>query len=100
MQLGITPSLASEAVNTVWRQWTKKEFPKGRSLYALVSPAKEQWNVTLCSQAKSGGPLHEIGKSRGTISSNGMALPKQAFAVIHISDVFDRVTSDLYKLIP
>jgi hypothetical protein len=99
MQLGIPPSLASEAVNTLWRQWTKKKFPEGRSLYALVSPAKEKWNVIICSQRTSGGPLNEIGNSTGTMSSNEMALPKQAFAVIDISDVFERVTSRLSELI-
>jgi hypothetical protein len=99
MQLGIPPSLASEAVNTLWRQWAKKELPQGRSLYALISPIKEKWNVMLCSQRKNGGTLNEIGKSTGTMSSNEMALPKQAFAVIDISEVFERVTSRLSELI-
>jgi hypothetical protein len=40
-----------------------------------------------------------LGKSTGTLSSSKeMALPKQAFAALPISDVFDRVTSRLSEL--
>jgi hypothetical protein len=99
VELGMPPSLASEAVNTLWEQWSKKEIPQGRKLYALVLPSKGKWNVMLCWQRTTGGSLNELGKSTGTLSSSKeMALPKQAFAALPISDVFDRVTSRLSEL--
>jgi hypothetical protein len=42
-----------------------------------------------------GGTLYKFGKSMGAKSSQEMVLPKQAFAVIPISDILDRVSSKL-----
>jgi hypothetical protein len=97
--LGIPPSPASEAVNALWKQWHKKEAPEGRNIYALALPSKDKWVVALCSQRISGGPLYEFGKSTGTMSSSEVTLPRQAFAVIPISDVFKRVTNKLSELL-
>jgi hypothetical protein len=99
VKLGIPPSSASEAVNALWRQWNKKNVPEGRSIYALVLPCKDKWTVVLCSQTVSGGPLYELGKSTGIMSRDEMALPKQAFAVIPISDAFARISEKLSKLL-
>jgi hypothetical protein len=94
VELGMPPSLASEAVNTLWEQWSKKEIPQGRKLYALVLPSKGKWNVMLCWQKIWGGPLHKIGRSAGEIE-----LPKRAFAVIPISDVFAGVGNKIAELV-
>jgi hypothetical protein len=48
--------------------------------------------VALCSQKNSKGPLYKFGKVKST---EEMELPKQAFAVIPISDVFERVSGKL-----
>ena len=94
--LGIPPSPGSEAVNAIWKEWDKKDAPEGRNLYALVLPSKDKWAGTLCSQKISGGPLYKFGKSK---SIEEMELPMQAFAVIPISGVFERVSGKLSKLL-
>jgi hypothetical protein len=52
--------------------------------------------VALCSQKVSGGPLYKFGKSK---SIEDMELPKEAFAVIPISDILDRISSKLSELL-
>jgi hypothetical protein len=95
VKLGIPPSPASDAVNALWKAWDTKEAPEGRNIYAVVLPSNDKWTVALCSQKISGGPLHKFGKSK---SNEEMNLPKQAFAVIPISEVLDRVSSRLSEL--
>jgi hypothetical protein len=99
VKLGISPSPASEAVNALWKAWDKKDAPEGWNIYALVLPNNDKWNATLCAQNVSGGPLYKLEKSIGTKSIEEMDLPKQAFAVIPISQAFDRVTNKLSRLL-
>jgi hypothetical protein len=96
VQLGIPPSQASEAVNTLWKDWGKKDIPDGWKLYAVLVPSNDKWIVALCSQKISGGPLYKFGKSKST---EEMELPKQTFAMITISDVFERVSGKLSELL-
>jgi hypothetical protein len=83
-------------VNTLWKEWGKKDAPEGWKVYAVLAPSNGKWNVALCLQKISGGPLYKLRKGQ---SSEEMDLPKQAFAVIPISDVFDRVTNKLSELL-
>ena len=99
VKVGIPPSPASEAVNALWKQWNKKLPPEGRNLYALLSPSKDNWIVVLCAQRTSGGPLYEFGRSTGNISGHQTTLPKHAFAVIPISDVFEYVSRKMSALL-
>jgi hypothetical protein len=99
VKLGIPPSPSNEAVNAVWKEWDKKNAPEGRNLYAVILPKNEKWNIALCSQKKAGGPLYKFGKSMGRKSIEEMDLPEQAFAVIPISDVFERITNKLSELL-
>jgi hypothetical protein len=96
VKLGIPPSPASEAVNVLWKAWDTKEGPEGRNIYAVVLPSNDKWTVDLCSQKISGGPLHKFEKSK---SNEEMNLPKQAFAVIPISEVLDRASKKLSELL-
>jgi hypothetical protein len=96
VQLGIPPSQASEAVNALWKEWGKKDAPEGWNVYAVLVPGKDKWNVALCSQKISGGLLYKFSKSK---SIGEMELPKEAFAVIPISDVFERVSGKLSELL-
>jgi hypothetical protein len=96
VKLGISPSSANDAVNALWKEWDKRERLEGRKVYAVVLPTNGNWTVALCSQKLSGGPLYKFGKSKST---DEMELPKQAFAMIPISDVFERVTSKLSELL-
>src|SRR3984893_10582819 len=96
VKLGIPPSQASEAVIAVWKEWGKKDTPEGWNVYAVLVPSKDKWNVALCSQKISGGLLYKFSKSK---SIGEMELPKEAFAVIPISDVFERVSGKLSELL-
>jgi hypothetical protein len=96
VKLGIPPSQANEAVNSLWKEWGKKDTPQGWNVYALLWPSNDKWIVALCSQKMSGGSLYKFGKSKST---EEMELPKQAFAVIPISEVFERVNSKLSELL-
>jgi hypothetical protein len=95
----IPPSPASEAVNALWKQWNKKLPPEGRNLYALLSPSKDNWIVVLCAQRTSGGPLYEFGRSTGIISGSQTTLPKQASALLPISDIFEYVSRKMSALL-
>jgi hypothetical protein len=99
VKVGIPPSPASDAVNALWKQWNKKLPPEGRNLYALLSPSKDNWIVVLCAQRTSGGPLYEFGRSTGNISGHQTTLPKQASALLPISDIFERVSSKMLALL-
>jgi hypothetical protein len=59
VQLGIPPSQASEAVNTLWKDWGKKDIPDGWKVYAVLWANNDKWIVALCSQKISGGPLYK-----------------------------------------
>jgi hypothetical protein len=96
VDLWIPPSQASEAINTLWKAWGKKEAPEGWNVYAALWPSNDNWSVALCSRKISGGPFYKFGKVKST---EEMELPKQAFAVIPISDIFDRITKKLSELL-
>ena len=90
VRLGIPPSPASDAVNELWKEWDKRS-PEGH-LYAMLLPAATKWKVQLCLQLSSAGGLKKIE------SSETMELPKQAFAVLPISEVFEHVTMKLTQI--
>jgi hypothetical protein len=96
VKLGIPPSQASDAINTLWKASGKKDTPEGWKVYAVLWPSNDKWIVALCPQKISGGPLYKFGKSKST---EEMELPAQAFAVIPISAVFDRVSGKLSELL-
>ena len=62
----------------------------------MLWPSDDKWMVAVCWQKSSGGPLYKFGKSK---SAEEMELPKQTFAMIPISDVFDRVSGKLSELL-
>jgi hypothetical protein len=95
VRLGIQPSPAMEAANVVWKGWEKMGVTEGQKFYAVVVPTKDKWTAALCSRKISGGPLYQ-GSGSARVQ---MELPKQAFAVIPISDVFERVSSKMSGLL-
>ena len=99
VKLGIPPSPASDAVNALWKQWDKQEAPEGWNVYAVMLPSTDKWVVALCSQKVSGGPLYKVEKSMRSKWIKEPDLPKQAFAVIPISDVLERVNNKLSELL-
>jgi hypothetical protein len=98
VKLGISPSSASDAVNEVWKAWDKKELPDGRKMYALMLSTDAKWTAFLCWQKISGGPLYRLGKA-STSKAEEIGLPKQAFAMLPISEVVTSVTKKLEELL-
>jgi hypothetical protein len=88
VRLGIQPSHASEAANVVWKEWEKMDVTEEQKVDAVVVPTKNKWAAALCSQNQS------VGSKRFQ-----MELPKHAFAVIPISDVFERVSRKMSALL-
>ena len=93
--LGIAPSPASDASNSIWNAWEKKGTPEGQKVYALVMPNKDGWTVELCCRKASGGPLYKFGRK----PIEQLELPKHAFAVIPISDIFEYVSRKMSALL-
>ena len=93
--LGIAPSPASDASNCIWNAWEKKGTPEGQKVYALVMPRKDGWTVELCCRKASGGPLYKFGRK----PIEQLELPKHAFAVIPISDIFEYVSRKMSALL-
>jgi hypothetical protein len=98
VKLGLPPSDASKAVRTLWREWDKKESLPER-IYGVVLPDKDKWVVALCWQKGSGGPLYKFGKTVGPKSSEPFDLPDRTFAMLPISNIFDRIGAGLSKLV-
>ena len=95
VRLGIQPSSAMEAANSIWNAWEKKDAPEGKKIYALVMPRKDGWTVELCCRKASGGPLYKFGRK----PIEQLELPKHAFAVIPISDIFEYVSRKMSALL-
>ena len=93
--LGIAPSPASDASNSIWNAWEKKGTPEGQKVYALVMPRKDGWTVELCCRKASGGPLYKFGRK----PIEQLELPKHAFAVIPISNIFEYVSRKMSALL-
>ena len=97
VRLGIQPSPAMEASNSIWNAWEKKNAPEGQKIYALVMPDKDGWVVELCWRKASGGSLYRWGRT-GSKSAE-MELPGHAFAGIPISDIFEYVSRKMSALL-
>jgi hypothetical protein len=93
VKLGIPPSSGADAVEELWKQWDGKQPADGRRFYGVLVPTEGRWAVLLGWQGPSGGPLQKVGRS-GEIE-----FPKQAFAVLPISDVLDRVNKTVAGLL-
>ena len=99
VKLGIPPSIGSEAVNALSREWKKQETPGVQKVYAIMSPSNENWTAVLYWQKEPGGSLYRFAKSTPTKSSEKIDLPTQAFVGLPISDVLDRINNKLSGLL-
>jgi hypothetical protein len=97
VMLGIAPSPASDASNSIWNASEKKGTPEGQKVYAIVVPSKHGWTVELFSRKASGGSLYRWGRT-GSKSAE-MELPGHAFAVLPISDIFEYVSRKMSALL-
>jgi hypothetical protein len=82
-------------VDAIWEEWGTKEPSEGQKVYAVVVPSKDKWMAVLRSQGPSMGPLYQ-GIGSGRVQ---MDLPKQPFAGIPISDIFERVSRKMSALL-
>jgi hypothetical protein len=98
VKLRMPPSPASEAVNELWKEWDTKQILEGKNIYGIISTMNDKWTVLFFYQKISGGPLYKVGKS-STSKPEEIELPKVAFAVVPISDVFARVAKNLADLL-
>lgn len=98
VQLGIAPTPSNDAVNELWKEWRQTKLQDGGNVYAVLFPNDHKSSVILCWQKQSRGPLLRLSKSSGTESAE-FELPRQAFAIMPISDVAGDVTKRLVRLL-
>jgi hypothetical protein len=91
----LAPSPSSDAVKEIWKEWKQVKFQDGGNVYAVMFANK---SVALCWQKRSGGLLYRISKSSGAESAE-FELPRQAFAMVPISDVVADVRERLTRLL-
>jgi len=91
VQLGIVPSLASHAVNDVWKQWQRSDLRRRQNIHVALIPnnRKIRW------QNQSGELLRQL--SSGSVAT-GLDFSRQAFAVIPISEVVAEVAGRVARL--
>jgi hypothetical protein len=94
VQLGIAPSPSSDAVKELWKEWEQAKLPNGGNVYAMLFSNK---SVALCWQKRSGGSLCRLSKS---LAAEPIEFdpPREAFAVIPISNVVADLTKRLAQL--
>jgi hypothetical protein len=98
VKLRLPPSPASEAARDLWKELDKDGSLDGKKVYGAIWPDAEGWKVSVWWRHFSGGPLFKMKKrSSGKILEEA-ELPKQAFAVVPISDLFENVTAKLAKV--
>ena len=101
VKLGIPPSPASDAVNTLWKDWDRKEPAGKHKLYAVVLPNNGKLTVP-CARKRNLEDRYtntNLVLRGGRKSMGEMDLPQQAFAVIPISAVLDSANSRLSELL-
>ena len=90
VKLGLAPSAATEAANTIWGQCDRNDFFEDKQIYAIFYPADEKWTVVLFSQREKGGPFYRFSRLAAR-SSAKIRLPDRAFAVVPISGTLNRI---------
>ncbi len=95
VKLRLPPSPASEAAHDLWQELDKGGLLDGKKVYGAIWPHAEGWKVSVWWQHYSGGPLYRMKKRSSTKVSEEAELPKQAFAVVPMSDVFEDVSAKL-----
>lgn len=94
--LGIAPSLASNAVKEVWKEWQQSGLRERQNIYAALVPNNRKSPTISWWQKRSGGVLRQLSSGSDAV---GLDLPRQAFAVIPISDAVGEVKKRLARLV-
>jgi hypothetical protein len=98
VKLGLAPSAATEAVNTIWGQCNRNDFFEDKQVYAILFPTDDKWTTVLCSQREEGGPLYRFTRSTAR-SREKVRLPDRPFAVVPISSTLTRIAKRLESVI-
>jgi hypothetical protein len=99
VKLGLPPSAATDAVNTIWGQADRNDFFEDKQIYAILFPTDDKWTPLLCSQREQGGPLYRITRSSTARSREKIRLPDRAFAVVPITGTLTRITKRLESVV-
>ena len=98
VKLGLAPSAATEAVNTIWGQCDRNGFFEDKQIYAILFPTDDKWTTVLCSQREQGGPLYRFTRSTAR-SQEKIRLPDRAFAVLPITGTLTQIAKRLESII-
>jgi hypothetical protein len=96
MKLGLPPSSATNAVNSIWKH--RNDFFDKKEIFAILFPADDRWTTVLCWQSEPGGALYKLGRADAPRGKK-VPLPDQAFAVVPISATFARIAKRLDGLL-
>jgi hypothetical protein len=98
VKLGLPPSSAAEAVNTIWEQCDRKDSFADKQIYAVLLPTDDKWTAVLCWQREQGGALYKFTRSTAR-SREKIRLPDRAFAVVPITGTLTRIAMGLESVI-
>lgn len=96
VRLGIAPLVASHAVSEVWKQWRRSDLSAKQNIHAALILKERQSVAISWWQKRSGAVLIQLSSGSDVV---GFDLPRQAFAVIPISDVVEEVGKRLAQLV-
>jgi hypothetical protein len=94
VKLGLAPSAAAAAANTVWEQRDGADFFGEKQICAILFPTDHKWTAVLCWQLEEGGPLYRLTRSSARHQEK-IQVPDRSFAVIPITVTLARVTEKL-----
>jgi hypothetical protein len=98
VKLGLAPSAATKAVNTIWAQCDRNDLFEHKHVYAILYPTDDKWTTVLCWQREEGGPLYRFTRSTAR-SQEKIQVPDRAFAVVPITGTLTRITKRLESVI-
>ncbi len=98
VKLGLPPSSATQAVNSIWKQCDRDDFFDKKQIYAILFQTDDKWTTILCWQSEPGGGLYKF-TSSSALRGEKILLPDRAFAVIPISGTLTRIAKRLDSLL-
>jgi hypothetical protein len=98
VKLGLAPSAATEAVNTIWGQCDRNDLFEHKQIYVILFPNDDKWTIVLCSQREQGGPLYRFTRLTARPHEK-IRLPDRAFVVVPIAGTLTRITNRLESVI-
>jgi hypothetical protein len=98
VKLGLPPSSAANAVNSIWKQCKTHDLLGTKQVCAVLFPADDKWTTLLCWQTERGGTLYNFTRPAAPRVEK-VPLPDRAFAVIPITATLRRIGKRLVSLL-